>query len=886
MILAWTTYRNQGGSGVDPVPTKPNDVCSGATSITINGPGVLDSTFGATIDATGVNEIQELCPGLVAESPGLWYTLTGTGAPLKASICNDNLSFNGQLAVASGRNCGDLTCVDFRGIRGSNLACASVAWNSESGVEYKIRVSSSDASSVGEFELTVETYLAPTNQDCTTARPLTPGTITDTLHGVSTPLWYTFEGTGNQAFMTTCDTKTGVDTVLAIYGTFGSCESLNAPLGENDDVAEGFPCSSLAGPTEVGATYYVTVAGFGGAQGDFALAYGDYITPSNDLCVNAESVSVGTLTSGDTEQASPDGLGECQGVSASAAGIWYRVVGTGDVITASTCEGSQATFDTTLSVYTGSCDGPVCVASNDDASGIRDTCSYVEWASTMGEEYFIRVAGFGTETGTFDLTISELVTPPNDQCVDATPIDVASGAIQFGSTATATLNPTFANLPDNTCENVDAPGVFYSVVGTGEIFVATTTHPSTDFDTKLNVYRGSCLIPICIGSNDDSAGATSEVTFQTEVGQTYNILVHGFNGATGNFGLQVVAALTPANDACDDAVTLSGELPVSGTTTGSSSKVAFAQSQCEPIEGAGVWVEYIGTGKLVAITTCSEVGFFDTRLHLFEGSCGSLTCIDSNDDFFFENDQFPCSFIEFEATIGVSYKILVSGYAGATGDYILSVVEDGETLPPTPAPPEATVDEFCGNLNELEAFLDTSFSVFFGFDTSSPWSCQCSEPAGVVLQVDCTASYEPDGTTFNNFERAIFENGDDRKLVLKETSWGDSMWSPTAAQETFFFEDGELKTCEANGCTSCTVCPDAQSVVVDCSNLSDLLSYSNEACSDSYTGAFINSFPFNIVADAPPTQAPSPKGTPDDSASVGNTKVTAVVAIGILSNLI
>jgi subtilisin-like proprotein convertase family protein len=79
------------------------------------------------------------------------------------------------------------------------------------------------------------------------------------------------------------------------------------------------------------------------------------------------------------------------------------VVGTGGELTATFCTGGgSATFDTYLSVYCISCDPAeaVCVAGNDDYCGLQ---SQVSWCSEPSAEYYIKVHGFSTANGNFNL---------------------------------------------------------------------------------------------------------------------------------------------------------------------------------------------------------------------------------------------------------------------------------------------------------------------------------------------------------------------------------------------------------------------------------------------------------------------------------------------------
>lgn len=128
--------------------------------------------------------------------------------------------------------------------------------------------------------------------------------------------------------------------------------------------------------------------------------------PNNDTCSNAQSVALGGSARGITRLAALDAVPACGGIAATAPGIWYRVIGNGSRLTASTCA-FGTDFDTVLTVYCNGCFSPTCVAVNDDA--IDTTCgstSEVSWCSQPNAEYLILVHGFERQAGEFELYLT------------------------------------------------------------------------------------------------------------------------------------------------------------------------------------------------------------------------------------------------------------------------------------------------------------------------------------------------------------------------------------------------------------------------------------------------------------------------------------------------
>jgi len=145
-------------------------------------------------------------------------------------------------------------------------------------------------------------------------------------------------------------------------------------------------------------------------QTSTAVTTGATSTPcTNTPPVQGALIAVGSITSGTTVGKPTISFPFC-GTSQTAPSTWYRVVGTGNLLTASTCnDGNAATgsaeYDSKISVFT-SC-GFQCVAGNDDGAGCLGFSSLVSWQSEVGEEYNIIVHGFGTATGNFELSVSE-----------------------------------------------------------------------------------------------------------------------------------------------------------------------------------------------------------------------------------------------------------------------------------------------------------------------------------------------------------------------------------------------------------------------------------------------------------------------------------------------
>jgi hypothetical protein len=137
--------------------------------------------------------------------------------------------------------------------------------------------------------------------------------------------------------------------------------------------------------------------------------------------------------------------------------------------------------------------------------------------------------------------------PPNDFCAQAQPLSVpgvASGSTAFALQDSASYCGT----------SITGPGIWYSVSGTGHTLTASTCSINTLYDTKLNVFCGTCSDLSCIDGNDDAScsnGSASTISWCSVAGRTYYVLVQGYNNASGAFQLSVSDDGVPCSTAVD-----------------------------------------------------------------------------------------------------------------------------------------------------------------------------------------------------------------------------------------------------------------------------------------------------------------------------------------------
>ncbi len=626
----------------------PNDDCSNAILIECG-----ETLFGTTVDATPT--AVGLC-GTSATAPGVFYSFVGTGQSITVSLCGGGTDYDTKLGVFEG-DCQNLICVggndDFCGL------ASEVTFQSVNGVEYFFYVHGF-GSAVGNFEISITcsggggggnlcsnpgsliSFNNPTTIDQIVVNTGSPDVIIDL--NVSINITHTWIGD------LTIFLESPSGTSILLYDNCSFQENMDAIFDDGTSpiscppIGTFSPLQALAnfiGESPDGIWTLSVTDNFDGDDGilnEWCLipTLGAPITVPNDDCADAISVECGDLVFGTTTGATTDfNAGTC-GTSVTSPGVWYKLIGDGSLVTASTC--NSASFDTKIGVYTDGCGNLTCVAGNDDFTGCAGFTSEVSFPTDDGVEYLILVHGFGGAVGDFALSITCEALANNDDCTDALPI--SCGQLIQGSTIGTNADNAATCVTSNT-----SPGVWYSYTGTGE-FVIVSTCNNADFDTKLSVYTDGCGTLTCVTGNDDAAGCfgfTSELGFLSEAGREYLVLVHGFGGATGSFTLSITCQpILLANDNCADVapVVLTNGIPATftGTTIGATpsfeeTNILGATAVWEAVTLTGncniLTMDYCGTGA--GIMETAFVVYTDCPASVFSaGDFDFVTCPDGN----------------------------------------------------------------------------------------------------------------------------------------------------------------------------------------------------------------------------------------------------------------
>ena len=90
----------------------------------------------------------------------------------------------------------------------------------------------------------------------------------------------------------------------------------------------------------------------------------------------------------------------------------------------------------------------------------------------------------------------------------------------------------------------------------------------------------------------------------------------------------------PATDpslGCSGSTTITVPSTTTGTTIGETVFDSVACGSARDQDSPGVWYKFTGTGGLIEASLCNGVSG-DTQISIWTGACGSLMCVEGNDD--------------------------------------------------------------------------------------------------------------------------------------------------------------------------------------------------------------------------------------------------------------
>ncbi|OYQ37242.1 hypothetical protein CHU92_08615 [Flavobacterium cyanobacteriorum] len=694
-----------------------NDNCINATAIAC-GDSVTSSTTGATNDNMAICGIS----GVTSQSTaGVWYKFTGDGRDVTLSTCSAS-SGDTRLNVYTG-SCGSMTCVagndDNAGCTIEDLS-SEVLIRTTIGTEYYVLVHaySSGTSSTNtvnfQLSMTCVTPCTPetTNDECATATALTVGV----------PL-----ATNNTC--ATANTNIASPSCGSSFATYyDSWYSFNSGSNTTLEVS--------AIPTGTAAVGYILYSGACGS-----------LTPVTGSCFTGGAANNVTLTAN--------------------TNYFIRVY--------STTVLGRGDFTLTVKVP---CPRPTGVAS----SAITTNTATISWiapttAPSGGYQYEVRTSG-NPGSGVTGLAASGATNTLSANLTGLAPDTTHSVYVRSvcgeGDFSPWTSVVTFATVP--TCYR--PTGVASSNV------TATTATISWVAPTQLtptNGYQWEVRTSGAAGSGDTGLFGTSTATGLTAnlVGlapsTTYSVYVRSVcdTDNRSNWTTAVTFTTRVANDVCSGAITVSCGNTISGTTVNSTNDnmAVCGISSITTQNSAGVWYKFVGNGSLVTFSTCSPTQT-DTRMAVYTGTCGALTCVGGNDDNSACTTANLSSEVQVNTTAGTTYYILVFAFVNT------STVSYNFTVTCAPPCTPAAINNECANAQ----------TVLVGTTTASNNACSTAS-TGVAFP-SCGSSFATYYDTW--FE---FNSGANTSVTVSTTAT-----APTAIGYAVY--SGACGTLTQIGCNS------------------------------------------------------------------------------------
>ena len=469
------------------------------------------------------------------------------------------------------------------------------------------------------------------NDECVDAISLTPssscasvvGTFNGSTFGgnaiscattASQDVWFKFVATDSTTRITIAQ-QAGLNHGFELWadacgGTLLACVNAGAANVQETYVNTNF---------EPGRTYYVRAFNVAAtvSTATFNICVITYPQPSNDACINAETLQPSTTpvpTVGDFTGALFNGnLVGC--ATTASQDVWYKFVATDSTNQISLAAQSGANYG--FEIFEDVCNGNILACVNAGANNVAET--YFNSTFGIGRTYYIRVFNVSATliTSTFSISVTSFPKPSNDEC--------AGAQVLIPNEACRNTVGTFSGAMFNggpiACAPAAAQDVWFKFVATDsmmEVSLAAQTGLNHGFELR----EGSCTNAIMDCANRTTA---AESYYQANFipGNTYYIRVFTTTAVltTSNFSICVRKFTKPTNDACVEAMTLNPGNSCNFITGSFMGAMMNGPSvSCGVDASQDVWYKFVATDSIMQISVKSVTGLnlgFEVR----ENSC-------------------------------------------------------------------------------------------------------------------------------------------------------------------------------------------------------------------------------------------------------------------------
>ena len=350
----------------------------------------------------------------------------------------------------------------------------------------------------------------------------------------SKSLWYQFEAQENGWYEIA--TSSDFNDMISLYQG-SNCTQLTNILCDNSD-EYGFEGEKLRFEAVQNAMYWIRLAGtesdFGRSEGQHCILISkkekDIETVDFDLCSGAIPAELNSdCTPSNNTLATTSNVSQPNNIRARSD-IWYSfTMDDRDLLNIQ----SNANFADMISVYSGDCESPVFVSSNERGQRL-EIQSLVE-----GETYFIQLSGFFSTLkgeGCLQLTTKMVEIPANDLCTDAISLSL-NGSF-------STISNTFATNSSaiSSCNAVASKAIWYKFIAPPS--GAVLLKGEADFPFTATVFSGNCneMVEVACVKQPNFCNGNMHIS-SLDPGTTYFVMVsstnflHGFTAGEISFSI-------------------------------------------------------------------------------------------------------------------------------------------------------------------------------------------------------------------------------------------------------------------------------------------------------------------------------------------------------------
>ena len=397
----------------------------------------------------------------------------------------------------------------------------------------------------GNFDLTVNHYQQPENDDCAGAREVTDddcyechtygATGADSSScgdGDTKDVWFQYTPTEDgAAVFNTFDSWDYKDMTIALYD---SCSGPELACAATQECEIGDPYTAIPYNVEAGQTYYIRVAFNSGETGRFDFFIDTYPIAPNDQCANATVVEAyESYWDESTYGATGDITSSCG--TDDYRDVWYEYTAPNDEFVLFTVYRYECSPQFTLSLYN-ACDGAEvdCVLSEESEMEGEPTAE-IGLNAAMGQTYYLRVAFNEYWMDSFQLEVMVFEPPYNDECSEAVEIEWLDNwdeGSTYGATASGVNYQCYDDLKD----------VWYSYTATAdddgkELYFHVENWEGENYPTLALFASCSASDPLAYDCGSCYTG--SEVGYAVSEGVTYYIRIAYEENKMGEFVVNI-----------------------------------------------------------------------------------------------------------------------------------------------------------------------------------------------------------------------------------------------------------------------------------------------------------------------------------------------------------